>query len=102
MIDGYRKVEDWQAYSFGAPNGTWQGRLDNKGWGKSTNLILYFADVASGEKWWFSVWHADNYQPRNGGINFKNDAEIGQLFELTTRLTKSGAGNLMNAARATA
>jgi hypothetical protein len=90
IIQGYQHFADRELYEMGCPEGTWRGRLDNKAWGKSTNLILYFTDEATGRKYWLSVWHRDAYNPRGGGLDFKYAAEPGEVFELTTKKTKAG------------
>lgn len=87
-------MDTWQ---FGCPEGTWTGRLDKKAWGKGSNLILYFTAEATGAQYWFSVWHLDGYTPRKGGVNFKHEAEPGEVFELTTAKTKGGTPNLISA-----
>jgi hypothetical protein len=85
-------------YSADCPAGAWRGRLDFRIWGKSTNLFLYFTDLARGEKWRLSVWHGDNYHPRKSGPNFKTEATEGDEFELETAHTKTGASSLISAA----
>jgi hypothetical protein len=96
-IQGVDHFPGHALYEMGAPEGTWTARLDRKAWGKSTNLILYFTDQATGGKHWISVWHLNKYNPRKGGLNFKSDAEPGELFELTTKTTKNGNTNLLTA-----
>jgi hypothetical protein len=88
MAVGHRKITNWNDWTFDCPEGTWTGGLDQKAWGKSSNLILYFSDQATGRQYWFSVFHRNGYRPRDNGHDFKNDAEPGDVFELTTRKTK--------------
>jgi hypothetical protein len=88
----------WQ---FDCPEGTWIGRLDRKEWGKSTNLRLYFTDVVNEARYWLSVWHLNSYAPRKGGVDFKRDADAGEVFELTTSKNKSGTPNLISARKIT-
>jgi hypothetical protein len=98
VIQGYQHFVDRELYAMGCPEGTWTGRrLDNKAWGKSTNLILHFTDAATGRKYWLSVWHCDDYNPRSGGLDFKHDAPSGELYELTTNKNKGGFPNLKSA-----
>jgi hypothetical protein len=97
MTIGYKHLTDRDAWTFGCPEGTWTGRLDQKAWGNATNLMVYFTDTATGEKYWFSVWHRNSYTARDGGLSFKTDAELGDLFELTTSTTKQGNPNLKSA-----
>ena len=101
MTHGYRDIIGWEEYEFDCPEGTWTGRLDQKAWGNSTNLMLYFTDQATSRKYWFSVWHRNAYNPRNGGLDFKREAEPGDLFELTTKKTKNGNPNLITARKIT-
>lgn len=100
-IHSYEYFDGHKLYEMGCPEGTWMGRLDRKAWGKGSNLILYFTNEATGRKHWISVWHCDAYLPRNGGVNFKYDAEPGELFELTTKTTKKGNSNLLTARKLT-
>jgi hypothetical protein len=97
MTKRYRKLVNWQDWSFGCPEGEWRGRLDHKAWGDSSNLMLFFSEEITGEKYWFSVFHTYQYRPRDGGHDFKNDAESGDMFELKTKKTKSGNPNLLSA-----
>jgi hypothetical protein len=97
MTEGYRKITNWNDWTFDCPEGTWTGRLDQKAWGKSQNLILYFSDVATGKQYWFSVFNRNGYRAREGGESFKTDAEPGDVFELMTNKTKSGNPDLKSA-----
>ena len=49
------------SYQYGCPEGIWKGRLDGKQWGGETNIRLYFTDLDSGNKYWFSTFHKDEY-----------------------------------------
>ena len=97
MIDGYHQNAQWRDWILDCPEGVWTARLDQKLWGKAANLRLYFTDVATGNKYWFSVFHTYQYHPRDGSLDFKNGAEPGETFELTTRKTRDGKPNLMSA-----
>jgi hypothetical protein len=48
MTKDFRAITNWNDYEHDCPEGGWTGRLDQKAWGKSKNLILYFSDVADG------------------------------------------------------
>jgi hypothetical protein len=63
--------------------------------------MLYFTDDATDARYWFSVWHRDSYTPRKGGVDFKRDAEPGDVFELTTKKSKDGNPNLISARKIT-
>jgi hypothetical protein len=77
-------------YDFKAPFGVWRARLDHKAWGKSGNIILYFTQLETGAKYGLSVYWDDGYAPRDKGINFKHGGEVGGVFELTVKPTKTG------------
>jgi len=97
VIEGYQHFADHAQYKLDCPEGTWTARLDHKAWGKSQNLILYVANQATGAKYWLSVFSRDDYKPRDESHDFRNDAEPGDLFELTTNKTKGGFPNLKSA-----
>src|SRR5277367_6010175 len=97
MTLGYKHLADRDTWEFGCPEGTWTGRVDQKAWGKSQNLILYFTDEATGARYWFSVFSRNDYRARDGGDSFKTDAEPGDVFELTTKKTASGNPDLKSA-----
>jgi hypothetical protein len=102
MTEGYRKITNWSDWTFDCPEGTWTGRLDQKAWGKSSNMLLYFSDQATGRKYWFSVFSRNRYRPRDNGHDFMNDAQPGDVFELTTQKTKkTGNPDLVSARRIT-
>jgi hypothetical protein len=67
MTEDFRAITNWEEYELDCPEGGWTGRLDLKAWGKSKNLILYFSDVATGRKYWFSVFHPNGYKTRDNG-----------------------------------
>jgi hypothetical protein len=97
MTLGYQHIGNRDAWVFDCPEGTWTARLDQMAWGKSQNLILYFTDEATSERYWFSVFHRNGYKPRDNGHDFKRDAQPGDLFELTTKKTKGGNPDLKSA-----
>lgn len=86
----FREVEDWQDYTFGCPEGTWTARLDKKAWGKSKNLILYFSEVGTEHKYWFSVFWQNGYRGDDHSLSFKDDVAPGDVLILTTARTRTG------------
>jgi len=85
-------------YQFGSPDGQWIGRLDSKQWGKNMNLILYFTDEATGKGCWLSVFSNDNYRPRDGQINFKEE-EPGGRYKLNTGRSPKGNPTFLGATK---
>jgi hypothetical protein len=55
-IPGHKHLSNWNDYAFDCPEGTWTAKLEQMAWGKSTNLILCFADVATGKQYRLSVF----------------------------------------------
>jgi hypothetical protein len=96
MTQDYRHIAERKEYQLDCPEGIWNARLDAKAWGKSKNLILYFSDRATGLKYWFSVFHREGYRSRDGQ-DFRDDAEPGDVFELTTGKNKTGSPRLLSA-----
>ncbi len=97
MTGNFQHIDNRREWAFGCPDGTWTGRLDQKAWGHSQNLMLYFSNTETGEKFWFSVFSRNRYRPRDDSHDFQNDAEPGDLFTLTTKKTKSGNPDLTSA-----
>ncbi len=85
-------------YEFSCPDGEWTGRLDVKQWGNDKNLTLYFTDVSTGERYWFSVFSHEAYRPRDGRIAFE-DEEPGTWYLLTTRRNSEGKPIFLGAMR---
>ena len=100
-IPGHKQIANWNEYAFDCPEGTWTATLEQKAWGKSANLILCFADIATGSKYRLSVFSNSQYKPRDGSHDFRNDAEPGDIFELTTKKTKSGNPDFKSARKIT-
>jgi hypothetical protein len=98
MIKGLGHFDAAYLYQYDCPDGTWTGRLDERAWGKSANLILYFSDIESRQKYWLSVFWDNGYRTNNGQ-DFRHDAEPGDLFELTTGRTKTGKPKLISAVK---
>jgi hypothetical protein len=96
-IPGHKHLSNWNDYAFDCPEGTWTARLEQLAWGKSTNLILCFADVLTGKQYRLSVLSGTRYKPRDGSHDFRHDAAPGDVFELTTKKTKNGNPDLKSA-----
>jgi hypothetical protein len=94
---GHKQLTNWNDYAFDCPEGTWTATLEQKAWGKSSNLILCFADRATGSKYRLSVFSRTRYKPRDDSHDFHNDAKPGEVFELTTKKTKTGNPDLKSA-----
>ena len=97
MTLGFHHFEKHMEYAFGCPDGEWTATLDHKAWGKNLNLILYFTEQESGAKYWLSVFHTNGYKPRDDSLDFKNEAEPGEGFILTTSRSKAGNPVLQSA-----
>ena len=100
-IPNHKHIADWNQYEFDCPEGTWTAVLEQKAWGKSANLILCFADTASRRKYRLSVFSRNGYRPRDDSHDFRNDAEPGEKFELSTKKTKNGNPDLKSARKIT-
>ena len=97
MIKNHKYFPFADLYELNCPEGIWTARLDHTAWGETANLILYLTDTATGEQYWFSVFASTDYKPRDKGQDFRNDAEPGDFFELTTTKTKNGYPKLLSA-----
>lgn len=86
-LNNHPNLRELKQYQFEAPEGTWNGRLDNLAWGKSTNLFCYFTDLATGDKRRLSVFSRSSYSPYREGPNFKNETP-GNSYEITTGKSK--------------
>ncbi|HXM42497.1 MAG TPA: hypothetical protein VN924_14685 [Bryobacteraceae bacterium] len=64
------------------PEGKWTAQLDNKAWIKdrTQNLILYFSEVGTGQKYWFSVFWPNGYSADDKGLSFKDDVQPGDVL----------------------
>lgn len=100
MPQSFRTVENWADYAFGCPEGKWTARLDNTSWGRGKvgNLILYFSEIGTDNKYWFSVFWGNGYCADDEGLSFP-DVEPGTALELTTAKTKTGKPRLLAAAK---
>jgi hypothetical protein len=91
MPQSFRTVENWADYTFGCPEGKWTPQLDNKSWGKGKvgNLILYFSEIGTDNKYWLSIFWDNGYCADDEALSFRN-VEPGSVLELTTAKTKTG------------
>jgi hypothetical protein len=101
VIVTHKDIANWNDYAFDCPDGAWTAKLEQKAWGKSSNLLLCFADTATGKQYRLSVFSRNGYKPRDHSHDFCNDAEPGELFELTTTKTKTGNPDLKSARKIT-
>jgi hypothetical protein len=71
------------------PMGEWTGKLLAKCWGNSHNLICFFEDVATGNKYKLSVFSNEGtvYRPKDDGIDFSAPGLEGQIYLIETRLS---------------
>lgn len=77
---------------FSPPIGQWTGRLLNKCWGKSVNLICFFEDVATGEEYRLSAFRnaEKRYCPKDNVIDFSQPGIEGKNYLVTTGLNSKG------------
>ena len=87
-------------YEFSCPEGEWIGRLDVKQWGRDKNLTLYFTNESAGGRYWFSVFHREDYRARDGQIAFR-DEEPGTRYTMNTRRNREGKPVFLGATRLT-
>ena len=87
-----------EGYAFSCPDGEWIGRLDVKQWGKNKNLTLYFTNESELGRYWFSVFHREDYRARDGQIAFKSE-EVGTRYKMNTRLNPEGKPVFLGATR---
>jgi len=101
MTRSFRTVENSADYGFDCPEGKWTARLDDKASGrgkKVANLILYFSQIGTDNKYWFSVFWDNGYCAEDEGLTFR-DVEPGAVLELTTTKTKTGKPRLLSAVK---
>jgi hypothetical protein len=67
-------------------------------WGKRSNLLCYFTDMATGKKYFFSFFYQDKYGPRDHSMSFRNERP-GSLYRLQTGHTARGTPNCQTAER---
>ena len=99
-IVGYKHIENRREYSFECPMGIWKARLDAKAWGTAQNLLLYFTELETNTKYVTLVFQTGSglpYSPQKGGVNFQNEAEPGESFELASEKTRTGKSKLVTA-----
>ena len=97
-LSGHPEQEALQGYAFDAPEGVWRGRLDHHAWGKSANLLCYFTDVDSGNRYRLSVFSRGGYKPYGEGPAF-DEEETGSIYEITTAMSRNGFPKFMSAVR---
>lgn len=80
-------------YKFELPEGPWRARLVAKSWGKSVNLMCYFEDVETLEKYKISAFRsrkASGYRANDEGIDFSQAGIEGCVYDLVTGKNKRG------------
>jgi hypothetical protein len=79
-------------YAYMPPIGQWEGKLIAKCWGNGMNIICFFEDVSTGEKYQLSAWrHQENvYRPKDDGIDFSQTGMEGQIFLIETKVSSKG------------
>jgi len=93
-----KRKEFHETYSFNPPEGILTGTLDDRAWGKSWNLLCYFTEASSNEKYCLSFHGTKGYKPDDKSIAF-DEEEIGTLYELTIRKSPSGWISVQTAKR---
>ena len=87
-------------YRFDCPIGAWTARLDGKAWGKKKGtLLLYFSEQGTDALYATSVYWTNGFGPECGVINFRDNAEQGEVFELETEKTSTGSVKLVRATK---
>ncbi len=82
-LDAHPDKESLREYAGETPEGLWTGRLDYLAWGRSSNLLCYFTDEATGLKHRLSVFSRQLYKPYQGEVEFDEEAPGGR-FEIAT------------------
>ena len=76
-------------YEFKAPEGWWLGRLDERAWGNSQNMFLYFTNIVTDEKFRLSVFSRSGYSAYNSDISFREEP-LGKSYKIKTGRSKKG------------
>ena len=80
-------------YKFDLLEGEWVGRLIAKSWGKSSNLLCYFEDVQTLEKYKISAFKSrksTGYRPADEVIDFGVAGIEGNVYKMVTGKNKKG------------
>lgn len=80
-------------YKFDLPNGSWNAKLIAKSWGKSSNLICYFEETITLDKYKISAFKnrtVGGYRPNDGEIDFGVAGIEGNVYKLVTGKNKKG------------
>lgn len=85
-------------YTDDLPEGSWEGRLDDRAWGKSTNLFCYFTNLQTGQKHRLSVFQRSQYKPYKHGPSFRA-AGIGEAYRIETAMSKNGFPKFVSATK---
>ena len=87
---------DLTEYKYDAPEGEWIGRLDTRAWGKSQNLLLYFTDINTAEKYRLSVFSRNSYKPYKSDLSFRKE-QLGKSYKISTSKSKNGLPKFLTA-----
>lgn len=94
--------EDHRDYALTAPEGEWTARLDYLRWGGKSNnvpnLLCYFTDQDTGEKYFFSGFKDSDYGPRDKSISFRHEMP-GMLYRMKTAHNARGKPIWLSAER---
>jgi hypothetical protein len=99
IIEEKRRIDETYAYE--CPEGKWTGRLEETSWRNSTELLLCFADVATGRRYQIRRLIGSHYMPTDRSHDFHHDAAAGDVFELTIKRTVNGYPDLKSARKIT-
>jgi hypothetical protein len=96
-LPSYKDIPHRFDYTFDCPAGVWRARLDAKAWGRQQNLIMYFSEIRTGDKYCISLFKPSSYKPEDGSFPFRVKGQPGEQFELETAETRTGRTKLLSA-----
>lgn len=76
-------------YSMEVPLASWTGRLDYVAWGKAHNLLCYFNEEATGNRYRLSTFWNNGFKPYRDGPAFNEEA-TGTRYAIQTSRSKNG------------
>jgi|SRR5579864_7272329 len=99
QLPGYKHLGLYMRdYTFECPAGVWRARLDGKAWGKKKNILLFFSDADTDKKYCISLFFFTTYyRPEDGGFDFREAGNRGDVFELETAVGPTGRTRLVSA-----
>jgi hypothetical protein len=96
-LPSYKDIPYRSLYTFDCPVGVWRACLDAKAWGRQQNLIMYFSQSDTGNKYCICVFKPSYYKPEDGRFAFRVQGQPGEFFELETAQTRTGRTKLLSA-----